>query len=423
MSDAYLKGYELAEARLCDLITANKWSRFGIISYDYGLFENEILLYPEQICFAFSKVVYQTMNKNVLLLINLNRKGKISLNSSEAFNILLQIVNKELPEANIKYFGVREDFNVDRILVSMESIKEAADIIAEALASVSKKVGKISPGKLKNMRIEDFRNFLVKIMGPPSTLKDMSLRLQKGIEEKGGLAKFIASMASITKLIEYLLAGARGFFTIIKQRLFDKEYKQKLKEMEEKVKQIYSQEVFKRLLTEDRGNSFKEGVNIVLSDCFSKEYGFLIPSIIQEFLSIFSEGIIVLTDLPQPDVYFKIAQWIVSRPDEVNCKLALFIPSGYLPNTEEYVDVVRKMVSEKCVVFDMNADFFHTLHERASATIYAWLYEKFFEMEKKRREGEYYFIHHDVYEEVNWEVVSLRKGKVEKLRGIFRKLI
>ncbi len=423
MSEAYLKGYEFAEARLRDLVTANRWSRFGIISYDYEIFANEILLYPEQICMAFSKVAHKTIGRNVLLVINLNRKGKLSLNNPETFDMLLKLVNKKLPEANIKYFGVREDFNVERLLASMGSVKEAADIVAEALAAISEKVRKIKPEKLKNMNVEGFSNFLVKIMGPPSTLKDMSMRLQKGIEKRGGATKFIASMASVTRLIEYLLTGAKGFFIVIKQHAFDKEFKEKLKEKEEEAKSLYSYDVIGKMLADEEEAPFREGVNVVFTDCFGRNYGFLIPVIIQEFLRTFNEGIIVLDDLPQPDVYSKIIQWIVDRPDEVEgCKLALFVPSAYLPTVEECVDSVRKMVSEKCIVFDMNSDFFHTLHERASATVHAWLYEKFFEMEEKRREGECYFIHHDAFEEVNWEVISLRKGKIERLRGIFRRI-
>ena len=423
MSEAYLKGYELVEARLCDLIKTNKWSRFGIVSYDYEVFGNEILLYPEQICIAFSKIVNKTMGKNVLLIINLDRKGKLSLNNPETFGTLLSLINKQLPGANIKYFGVKEDYDVERLLVSMKSVKEAADIVAEVLASISEKVRKIRPEKLKHMNVEGFSKFLIKIMGPPSTLKDMSMRLQKGIEKRGGLTKFIASAVSITRFIEYLLTGARGFFTVIKQHAFDKEYKQKLKEREEETKQLYSYDVIKRLLTDEEEPPFKEGVNIVFTDCFEKEYGFLIPVIIQEFLRVFNDGFIVLDDLPQPNVYSKAVQWIVNRPDEVEgCKLALFIPSAYFPTVEECIDSIRKMVSEKCIVFDVNSDFFHTLHERASATVHAWLYEKFFEMEEKRREGECYFIHHDVFEEVHWEVVSLHKGKIERLRGIFRKI-
>jgi len=423
MSETYLKGYELAEARLRDLVTANKWSRFGIISYDYELFTNEILLYPEQVCMAFSKVAHKTLGKNVLLVINLNRKGKLSLNSPETFDMLLKLVNKKLPEANTMYFGVREDLNVERLLASMESVKEAADIVAEALAAISEKVRKIKPEKLKNMNVEDFSKFLVKIMGPPSTLKDMSMRLQKGIEKRGGMTKFIASMASVTRLIEYLLTGAKGFFIVIKQHAFDKEFKEKLKEKEEEAKSLYSYDVIGKMLADEEETPFREGVNVVFTDCFGRNYGFLIPVIIQEFLRTFNEGIIVLDDLPQPDVYSKVIQWIVDRPDDVEgCKLALFVPSAYLPTVEECVDSVRKMVSEKCIVFDMNSDFFHTLHERASATVHAWLYEKFFEMEEKRREGECYFIHHDAFEEVNWEVISLRKGKIERLRGIFRRI-
>jgi len=424
MSEAYLKGYELVKARLRDLITIDKWNRFGIVSYGYELFSNEILLYPEQICIAFSKIVHKTMGKNILLVINLDRRGKFSLNNPETFETLLKLVNKEMPEANVKYFGVKGNYELEKLLLDMESVREAADIVAESLASISEKVRRIKPDKLKNMSVEDFSRFLVKIMGPPSTLKDMSMRLQKGIEKRGGTTKFIASMASITRLIEYLLTGARGFFTVIKQHVFDKEFKQKLKEKEERVRQLYSYDVIKELLSEGRESPFKEGVNVVFTDCFDKEYGFLIPVIVQEFLRVFNEGFIVFGDLPQPDVYSKVIQWIVNRPDEVeNCKLALFIPSAYLPTVEECVDSVRKMVSEKCIVFDMNSDFFHTLYEGASATVHAWLYEKFFEMEGKRREGECYFIHHDVFEEVHWEVISLRKGKIERLRGIFRKII
>ena len=423
MNEAYLKGYEFAEARLHDLITANKWSRFGIISYDYEIFANEILLYPEQVCMAFSKVAHKTLGKNVLLVINLDRKGKFSLNSPETFDIMLKLVGKKLPEANTMYFGVREDFNVEKLLASMESVKEAADIVAEALAAISEKVRRIKPEKLKNMNIKGFSKFLVKIMGPPSTLKDISMRLQKGIEKRGGMTKFIASMASVTRLIEYFLMGVRGLFTVIKQHVFDKEFKEKLKEKEEEVKKLYSYDVLEKLLIDEGETPFKEGINVVFTDCFGRNYGFLIPVIIQEFLRTFNEGIIVLDDLPQPDVYSKVIQWIVDRPDDVEgCKLALFMPSAYLPAVEECVDSVRKMVSEKCIVFDMNSDFFHTLHERASATVHAWLYEKFFEMEEKRREGECYFIHHDAFEEVNWEVISLRKGKIERLRGIFRRI-
>jgi len=130
----------------------------------------------------------------------------------------------------------------------------------------------------------------------------------------------------------------------------------------------------------------------------------------------------VLGDIPGPEGYDAFAQWITSLPENFNCKVITYIPSAYLPNTEEYIDFIRKFVSEKSLIFDIKSQFFHVLHERESIVVYAWLYEKFSQIEESKRRGETLFIHHDIHQDIDWELLSLKTGKLERLKSrLFRR--
>ncbi|MHA1593345.1 MAG: hypothetical protein ACTSXJ_10100 [Candidatus Baldrarchaeia archaeon] len=407
-----LQGYFQFHDRLRGVLTDTKWTFFGVISYDYVLFSNDILILPENVCIAFAKLL-SDMGHNALVLLNMERGGPLSLSTPDGFSTFRKLT-ESLERTRVLYFGAREETPWDRIKVPLESFNRVAPTVAKILSALSKKYDSISPKKIRRRDVDSLSRTISAILGPPSLGRYLILRAKKYIEEQGGGTKFVSGLLSLTRLAEVFLSGVRGFINGVKLYMRNEEYKRALREEQKKVNQIYSKDILSRIFGEE-SPEFEEGVYVVISDCFSRHYGFFLPALIDEYLNRLENGVLVLGDLPGPEDYDAFAKWLISLPEKYECKVVACVPSAKLPNTDAYVDLMRRLVMEKSLIFDIKSEFFHTLHERESIVVYAWLYEKFGQIEENRRQGEGLIIHHDVYREIDWELLSLKRGRLEKL--------
>lgn len=419
MSSEILKGYETILDRLKEMIADEDWTFFGIIDYDYTEIEDKFIITPENMLLALADFYNKKFGKNVLVILNYNRPGKYNLRNPEQLEILKNIVDR-YPNMHLMEFSYNNLNIGEKVRVNIGNIIEIREILAQALAKISERTNYVNPKRIKFSTISSFSNFLIKITGPPSVLDDLKKRAQDYVGKMGGPKKFIARMISITRLIEAGLTGAAGFYKVLKLHYKDEEYKAWLKKIEEESRNIYNVEKLSSIFLEEYGK-FYEGINIVVTDLFDRYYGFTIALLILEFLKLFSGSFVILGDIPDPEHYEPLATWFPTIITTYDAKLGVYVASRYYPTTEKYAELLRRLVTDKSMIFNLKSDFFHILHSGESVIVYSWLYEKFSQIEGQKREGEYMFIFHDEKRELPWTLMSVSRGIIERFKGFFRR--
>ena len=296
--------------------------------------------------------------------------------------------------------------------------KQIKDLMAKVFAQLSERTNYISPKKLKISDLQTLSKFLIDVMGAPSIIDDLKKRAQNVIAQKGGTVKFAASLVSIPRLIEFSLMGISGFIKVWRLHKKDPEYREYLRNLDERAVELYNEEKLSKILSNEYA-AFKEGVNVVVTDCFDKEYGFVIPLLILDFLKQFQNAYIILADVPDARYYTSFVEWLPETIEAYEARLVSYLPTKYIPVNESFNEYIKLLMNDKTAIFNLKADFFHFLHSGESIIVYSWLYDKFGQMEEERREGEYLFIIRDTHRESAWELMNVEKGSIERLKGFF----
>ena len=419
MSEKYVKGIEKFQQRLKDLIAPeDEWNYFGVFDYDYTEIVDDFILTPEIIMIAIADHIYKQTQKNGLVIVNHGRQGKYSLSNSDMFASLKQWSDKK-EYAHLLQFSYNDLGIEGKILVDVKSVEEINKMIAKALAKLSERTNYVKPKKIRFKDVKHFSKFLIKTVGPPSLFDDFRNRARGKIKEWGGRNKFISRLFSVTRLIETILTGIGGFIKVIKQHTKDPEYKAWLKKVAEETHGVYNEERLREVMAEFPA-VFPKGISIIVTDLFDKYYGFLIPILIHEFLKANPDSFVIIENLPDPEYYSDAARWIADSTAKAGAKLCIYSATRYYPTLEDYTEYFKRFFKDKSIIFNLKADFFHLLHSGESIVVYSWLYEKFSEIEEERLKGEYLFVYHDEHKQLPWQLMSVTKGTLERLKGIFR---
>jgi len=414
MSEEYLKGFNTIRSRFTDLLRG-EWSYLGILDFDHTYIANKYILVPENILLAIADLVKKE-NNNILLILNYNRSGEFNLIDKTHLDGLHKIVTRQgyhLFELSVNELNVAE-----KIRTNATNIIELKDLMAKVFTRLSERTNYISPKKLKISDLQTLSKFLIDVMGAPSIIDDLKKRAQNVVAQKGGTVKFAASLVSIPRLIEFSLMGISGFIKVWRLHKKDPEYREYLRNLDERAVELYNEEKLSKILSNEYA-AFKEGVNVVVTDCFDKEYGFVIPLLILDFLKQFQNAYIILADVPDARYYTSFVEWLPETIEAYEARLVSYLPTKYIPVNESFNEYIKLLMNDKTAIFNLKADFFHFLHSGESIIVYSWLYDKFGQMEEERREGEYLFIIRDTHRESAWELMNVEKGSIERLKGFF----
>lgn len=415
MNEEYFKGYDAIKARLSDLLYGD-WTYFGIFDFDFTYIKDKHLIVPENIALAVADLLLKK-EYNVLVLMNYNRPGMFPLIDPVHLDSLKRLVSSR---ENYHLFSLSvDDLAIpEKLKANVTNIIELKEILSKIFANLSERTNYISPKKIKATSVLGLSKFLIDMMGPPNIRDDLRKRAQNVIAQKGGTTKFAASLVSVPRLIEYSLMGLSGLWKVIKMHRSDPEYKEYLAKLEAQAKELYNIEKLSIILSEEY-TAFKEGINIVVTDCFKKEYGFVIPLLILDFLKQFQNAVVILVDIPDPEHYAPFIEWLPDIIEGYENKLVSYLATKYVPTTESYNEYIKRLMNDKSTIFNLKADFFHFLHSGESIVVYSWLYDKFGQIEEERRDKEYLFIVHDTHREDTWELMNVTKGSIERLKGFF----
>jgi len=419
----------------------------ALITYDKNIvYKSESILLTCSQILAYLAEEKALKNNRILLLLNSSGDDKTLF---EMLNQLMKIFEKEGRKSSVIVFG--EPSQPQYMNQSYTSIKIDLDwlgvnpgFLTEIIRETSIKKTDFDLKKLCHNKtltsLDELSSILIKNLGPPSFIEDLSLKVEKGksvvkMDEAGAIAAGVESFIIASSPTLLLLKGIKyisGLYNIFKHR-HDENNRKFLEKWAREVSEGYSKVKLAKYFETGASNSIikmleENNITILLNLTVNTIYELFYPTLLYNIMNL-----IELKELKLDYVFFDNLSYfaktefftqffhekLINKTKKFNLIVSLSTKDQV--NAENLEDIIKYFSARTVIYFDISSDFLNILMGDHPLSEMAQILQSFAEMKKLKDEQILTFVYFNSSLTPSWQIIKIPLKLTHKFKLLMRK--
>ncbi|WEU40554.1 MAG: hypothetical protein OdinLCB4_001085 [Candidatus Odinarchaeum yellowstonii] len=439
----FSKSLEAARSIAKTLVARKLSGDIALITYDDNIvYDSKNLQVTCSQILAYIAQEEAVKGRRILLCLNLSSVDKTL---QELLNNLKKIFVEEHVDSAILFFGETPDTQIgNHIKIDLDWLGANPAYLTEIISETSIKKTEFDLKKLcynKTLsHIDELSNILIKNLGPPSLIEDLSLKVVKEkpqvkADEAASIAAGVGSFIIASSPTLLLLKGLKyisSLYNLLKQR-HDEKTRRFLEKWAEEVSEGYSAvklvNFFEKGISEYLKTLFQEKKIVILVNLtFNTMYDLFYPVLLYNILDVINSNNILLeymfldniSYLAKTDFFIKLFQEKLIREDK---KFILTVSlSTKNPVNAKNTELILKYFSTRCAVyFDIAADHLPLLIAGQPLSEIAQILQSFADMKKLKDEQILTAIYFNTFLTPSWEIIKIPLKLTHKFKLLIKR--